>query len=95
MLDLINKIKNVFQNVIGTPAEFVIQAPDRVNLIGEHCGVRMTDGGFGGCVVSFIPNDLVERVRKAVEDKYPAISGLIPSIFVCTAEEGASATNIT
>jgi len=63
--------------------------------IGERGGVRMTGGGFGGCVVSIVPNDLVEQMMKAVEDKYPAISGLVPSIFVCTAEEGANATNVT
>lgn len=63
--------------------------------IGERGGVRMTGGGFGGCVVSILPNDLIDQVIDAVNDKYSVICGLIPSIFVCTAEEGASKVNIT
>lgn len=58
--------------------------------VGELGGVRMTGGGFGGCVVSIVPDDLVEQVIAAVKEKYPAASSLQPSVFVCSAEEGAS-----
>lgn len=57
--------------------------------VGEYGGVRMTGGGFGGCVVALLPNDLVENVVVAINEKYPVISGLTPSIYVCTAEDGA------
>jgi galactokinase len=57
--------------------------------VGEYGGVRMTGGGFGGCVVALVPNDLVENVVAAINEKYPAISGLTSSIYVCTAEYGA------
>lgn len=63
--------------------------------IGLRGGVRMTGGGFGGCVVAILPNELVEQVITAVNEKYPEISGLTPSIFVCSAEDGASAVNVT
>ncbi len=58
--------------------------------IGERGGVRMTGGGFGGCVVALIPDDLVEQVSRAVKSKYSIKTGLEPSIFICSAASGAS-----
>lgn len=60
------------------------------SVIGTKGGVRMTGGGFGGCVVSIVPNAMVDEVITTVERDYPGISGLTPSVFVCSAEEGAS-----
>ena len=36
MPDLLPKISAEFQTRYGTPPEFVVRAPGRVNLIGEH-----------------------------------------------------------
>ena len=57
--------------------------------LGSAGGVRMTGGGFGGCVVALMPQEYVERVRAAVSEKYPAASGLNASIYVCQASAGA------
>ena len=57
--------------------------------IGEAGGVRMTGGGFGGCVVSLVPHELVEPVRAAVSERYPAATGLHGSIYVCHPSAGA------
>ncbi|RLV60916.1 galactokinase [Parashewanella curva] len=57
--------------------------------VGTQGGVRMTGGGFGGCVVSLIPDELVATVVKTIKDKYPAATGLTPDVFVCSAEAGA------
>ena len=59
------------------------------NVLGNDGGVRMTGGGFGGCVVALLPSALVPRVRAAVAEKYPAASGLNASIYVCQASAGA------
>ena len=59
------------------------------NVLGDDGGVRMTGGGFGGCVVALMPDDFVGRVRAAVAEKYPAASGLNGSIYVCHAASGA------
>lgn len=32
--------------------------------IGDKGGVRMTGGGFGGCIVALIPQDLVPAVQQ-------------------------------
>lgn len=57
--------------------------------IGERGGVRMTGGGFGGCVVALIPFDLVDSVKAAVAEQYEAKTGIKETFYVCTASEGA------
>lgn len=59
------------------------------SVLGEQGGVRMTGGGFGGCVVALVPPALVDEVRAVVEQQYPIETGLIASIYVCHAMEGA------
>jgi len=58
-------------------------------VIGEQGGVRMTGGGFGGCIVALMPPALVDEVKATVEEKYQAATGLKESIYVCQAKEGA------
>ncbi|WP_257294314.1 hypothetical protein [Endozoicomonas sp. YOMI1] len=59
-------------------------------VIGSEGGVRMTDGGFGGCVVALIPEEKVDAVKKAVAEHYPTCSnGLVADIYVCRASRGA------
>lgn len=57
--------------------------------IGDRGGVRMTGGGFGGCVVALMPQALVEPVRAAVAAQYQAKTGIKETFYVCTAAEGA------
>ena len=58
--------------------------------IGPRGGVRMTGGGFGGCVVALMPQDLVETVRAAVAHEYPRqTGGLQETFYVCQASQGA------
>ncbi|MGR5128177.1 galactokinase [Photobacterium swingsii] len=59
-------------------------------VIGEHGGVRMTGGGFGGCIVALVPPALVDAVTATVEANYEAKTGLKASIYVCQAKDGAS-----
>ncbi|MDN3681103.1 galactokinase [Vibrio tapetis subsp. quintayensis] len=58
-------------------------------VIGDKGGVRMTGGGFGGCIVAVMPPNLVNEVTATVEDKYQAITGLKESIYICHATPGA------
>jgi galactokinase len=57
--------------------------------IGARGGVRMTGGGFGGCVVALVPQDLVEAARAAVERDYRGPDGQQSTIYVCRAATGA------
>ncbi|MEH0832379.1 galactokinase [Pectobacterium cacticida] len=57
--------------------------------VGERGGVRMTGGGFGGCIVALIPSALTDEVKQVIEREYPARTGLQPSIYLCQASDGA------
>ncbi|ATM96655.1 galactokinase [Yersinia frederiksenii] len=60
------------------------------SVIGEQGGVRMTGGGFGGCIVALMPTSLVEQVRAAVAREYPKYSdGRTETFYVCQASQGA------
>lgn len=37
------------------------------SVIGNEGGVRMTGGGFGGCVVALTPDSLVADIRAVIE----------------------------
>lgn len=59
------------------------------DVIGDQGGVRITGGGFGGCVVA-----LVEKVKATVEANYEAATGLKESIYVCQAKPGAGLVEV-
>lgn len=58
------------------------------SVIGDQGGVRMTGGGFGGCVVALVHPKQVEAVQQAVAEHYEAATGLKASIYVCHATSG-------
>ena len=60
------------------------------NELGEQGGVRMTGGGFGGCIVALMPPEKVDSVKRAVENEYQERTGLKENIYVCQAKQGAS-----
>ncbi|PIJ48738.1 galactokinase [Erwinia sp. OLTSP20] len=68
---------------IDTLVDIVKQA------IGEKGGVRMTGGGFGGCIVALMPLELVDTVKEAVASQYQAQTGLKETFYVCKASPGA------
>ncbi|WP_309266642.1 galactokinase [Aeromonas salmonicida] len=58
-------------------------------IIGSRGGVRMTGGGFGGCVVALVPHSLTSIVCEQVNARYPQVSGLQPSIYISKPSAGA------
>jgi galactokinase len=59
------------------------------SVLGTNGGVRMTGGGFGGCVVALVPTAMVEQVKAVVNSRYEKEFGLAPNIYLCTATQGA------
>lgn len=59
-------------------------------VIGRRGGVRMTGGGFGGCVVALLPPELVDEVLAEVDRQYQQKTGLVSTAYVCKAVDGAS-----
>jgi galactokinase len=58
-------------------------------VIGNRGGVRMTGGGFGGCVVALLPNELVTPVLTSVESNYRQVAKQPAVAFVCQSSGGA------
>ena len=74
--------------------EITVPAIDRLvdivkEAIGQAGGVRMTGGGFGGCVVALVPEELVEAARQALARDYRAPNGAQATVHVCRAAAGA------
>ena len=59
------------------------------SVINDAGGVRMTGGGFGGCVVALIPAELEQAVIAVVEAQYSSQFGLEAEIYRCHASTGA------
>jgi len=53
-------------------------------------GARMTGAGFGGCAVALLRAEGASEFRARVIETYYQKSGLTASVFICTAEAGAS-----
>ncbi len=69
------------------PIDFIVSTLD--DFLKERGGVRMTGGGFGGCIVALIPHNLVEEACQLVEETYEKHSGIKETIYTCTASNGA------
>lgn len=52
-------------------------------------GARMTGGGFGGCAMALVDAGKAEKFAGIVAHDYQAQTGVIPSVYVCHASQGA------
>lgn len=58
-------------------------------VVGDKGGVRMTGGGFGGCVVALVEHNITDAVVEAVEQQYQQKTGIEAAIYLCSASDGA------
>lgn len=58
-------------------------------VLQDEGGVRMTGGGFGGCVVALAPSYMSQAVLDTVEKHYFSETGLKAEIHLCVASSGA------
>ncbi|WP_420630252.1 galactokinase [Candidatus Leptofilum sp.] len=70
---------------------------DELNVMAEAAqaqpccfGARMTGGGFAGCAVALVHEEMVADFVTAVSQKYQQQTNLSPKIYVCQPSPGAS-----
>lgn len=81
-----NSMRDDFQ--ITVPAiDYLVNIVQGV--IGNQGGVRMTGGGFGGCVVALVPKDKVGDVKDAVSQNYHKKFAIKEDFYICQPTEGA------
>lgn len=52
-------------------------------------GSRLLGGGFGGCTISLVKNESINKFKENILAEYPKKTGIKPEIYICSAEEGA------
>jgi galactokinase len=52
-------------------------------------GARLTGAGFGGCTVNLVARMAAEAFAKELADRYTRETNLMPSVYICRAEDGA------
>ncbi|MGC8862256.1 MAG: galactokinase, partial [Armatimonadota bacterium] len=67
---------------LDTMVEVCREAPGSI-------GSRLTGAGFGGCTISLVHDELVDQFVEAVKLGYERRMGVVPQVYVCTAEDGA------
>lgn len=73
------------------PIDYIVETLGQ--LIGNNGGIRMTGGGFGGCVVALLPHDMVENAVTKLNDSYRAQTGYQADVYICKASPGAGEIN--
>jgi galactokinase len=70
-----------------SPIDFAVKI--LTEYLGDKGGVRMTGGGFGGCMVALMPHDMVDGAKQLIAEKYEANTGYKETIYICSASDGA------
>ncbi|MFT5676303.1 MAG: galactokinase [Paraglaciecola sp.] len=69
------------------PIDFIVAI--LAKYLGEDGGVRMTGGGFGGCIVALMPHAMVDGAKQLVSERYHGETGYKEDIYICSASDGA------
>lgn len=84
MIDSHNSLRDLYE-VTGTELDTLVEEALKVEGVA---GSRMTGAGFGGCTVSIVREDAVDRFIGEVGKGYAERTGLIPSFYVSEVGDG-------
>lgn len=91
---LLSKLMAESHNSMRDDFEITVPAIDYLvkiiqDVIGNEGGVRMTGGGFGGCVVALVPKNKVDEVKDVVSQNYHKKFNIKEDFYICQPSEGA------
>ncbi len=69
------------------PIDFAVKI--LTQYLGNKGGVRMTGGGFGGCMVALMPHGMVAGAKQLIAERYQQETGYKETIYICSASDGA------
>jgi galactokinase len=72
--------------VTGFELDTMVEEAWKINGV---IGSRMTGAGFGGCTVSLVRNDVVDRFIGEVGENYSKKTGIVPTFYIGEASDGA------
>ena len=67
----------------------VVEVAQEMGAAGGIIGCRMTGGGFGGCAVSLVQTEAVQRITRKLDDLYEKKTGRQTGIFSSRPAAGA------
>jgi galactokinase len=82
------------QSHVSLRDDYQVSIPEMDTLVAAAQGVpgcygsRLTGAGFGGCSVSLVRQDAVERFKSEVAAAYKAATGRETTIYICRASDG-------
>lgn len=74
-----------FYEVTGTELDTLVEEARKIDGV---LGSRMTGAGFGGCTVSLVRDDAVEKFQTAVSENYQKRIGYAPSFYITVIGDG-------
>ncbi|GAB5489066.1 MAG: galactokinase [Parasphingorhabdus sp.] len=91
----ISKLMSASHQSMRDDFEITLPAIDQLvelaaRIIGDSGGVRMTGGGFGGCLVALVPHEKVETVKSVITSDYVMPDGTAAIIYQCAPSGGVA-----
>lgn len=86
--------EKMYQTHAGLSKDYKVSCPelDYLNEIAKDCGVtgsRMMGGGFGGCTINLVKDDLYDAFIATAKKKYQAVYGKEPLVYDVVIGDGA------
>jgi galactokinase len=86
--------KKMFQTHHGLSKEYEVSCPelDFLNEVAKNCGVtgsRVMGGGFGGCTINLVSQDLYDNFIKTVKSSYNEKFGKEPIVIDVVIGDGS------
>ncbi|MDE6703324.1 MAG: galactokinase, partial [Muribaculaceae bacterium] len=86
--------KKMYETHEGLSKDYEVSCEelDFLNDVAKECGVtgsRIMGGGFGGCTINLVKDDLYDSFIKAATEKFEAKYGHAPKIYDVVISDGA------